>query len=161
MFDKFGEFDSVEELNRAAEAQAAEGDREALLLLAEENGIGREDAEDLLDGAVEELANTTMAAHGKLKVEEAALGLTGVWKDWVDLAREEAVENEEVARGIRKRGKRLEEYLSRILAAGFRKKEKVPDAICEAANLQTNIYLGTPSRAEARKILRKYYGGAE
>ena len=28
MFDKFGEFDSVEELNRAAAAQKAEGDEQ-------------------------------------------------------------------------------------------------------------------------------------
>ena len=39
MWDKFGEFDSAEELNRAAAAQKAEGDREALIMLAEENGI--------------------------------------------------------------------------------------------------------------------------
>ena len=45
MWDKFGEFDSAEELNRAAAAQKAEGDREALIMLAEENGIDRDDAE--------------------------------------------------------------------------------------------------------------------
>ena len=44
MFDKFGEFDSVEELNRAAAAQKAEGDEQALVLLAQENGIDKEDA---------------------------------------------------------------------------------------------------------------------
>ena len=42
MFDKFGEFDSCEELNRAAAAQFKEGDDEALIALAEENGIDRE-----------------------------------------------------------------------------------------------------------------------
>ena len=36
MFDKFGEFDSVEELNRAAAAQKAEGDEQALVLLAQD-----------------------------------------------------------------------------------------------------------------------------
>ena len=64
MFDKFGEFDSVEELNRAAAAQKAEGDEQALVLLAQENGIDKEDAEDYMDGAVDELANTSMAAIG-------------------------------------------------------------------------------------------------
>ena len=49
MFDKFGEFDSVEELNRAAAAQREEGDEEALFLLAKENGIDKEDAEDYMD----------------------------------------------------------------------------------------------------------------
>ena len=75
MWDKFGEFDSAEELNRAAAAQKAEGDREVLIMLAEENGIDRDDAEDYLDGAVDELATPLMAAVGKLQVEAAALEL--------------------------------------------------------------------------------------
>lgn len=41
MFDKFGEFDSAEELNRAAAAQKAEGDLEALIALAVGNGIDK------------------------------------------------------------------------------------------------------------------------
>lgn len=42
MFEKFGEFDSCEELNRAAAAQLAEGDTDAIYTIAEENGIDRE-----------------------------------------------------------------------------------------------------------------------
>ncbi len=68
MFDKFGEFDSVEELNRAATGFKNEGDIESLIALAEENGIDKEDAEDYADEVVEELANVTMAAFGRLKV---------------------------------------------------------------------------------------------
>ena len=34
MFEKFGEFDSVEEINRAAAAQKAEGDEEAVVAIA-------------------------------------------------------------------------------------------------------------------------------
>lgn len=39
MFDKFGEFDSCEEINRAAKAQLEEGDLEAIRTIAEENGL--------------------------------------------------------------------------------------------------------------------------
>ena len=46
MFDKFGEFDSYEEINRAAKAQLEEGDLEAIKTIAEENGLDPEDAED-------------------------------------------------------------------------------------------------------------------
>ena len=49
----------------AAAAQKAEGDREALIMLAEENGIDRDDAQDYLDGAVDELATPLMAAVGE------------------------------------------------------------------------------------------------
>ena len=38
MFDKFGEFNSVEELNAAAEGFRNEGDLESLMALAQENG---------------------------------------------------------------------------------------------------------------------------
>ena len=44
MFDLFGEFDSAEELNLAAAGQREQGDREALISLAKENGIDQEDA---------------------------------------------------------------------------------------------------------------------
>lgn len=43
MFDKFGEFDSAEELNKAAEGLKEEGDKESLIELAKENGIDPED----------------------------------------------------------------------------------------------------------------------
>ena len=45
MWDKFGEFDSWEEINKAAEGQKAEGDKEALKELAKENGL-EDNAED-------------------------------------------------------------------------------------------------------------------
>lgn len=73
MFDKFGEFDSAEELNRAAAAQKEEGDYEAIYAIAKENGIDREDAQDYIDDLVPELASPEMAAYGKLDIEEADL----------------------------------------------------------------------------------------
>lgn len=53
MFDKFGEFDSAEEINRAAAAQLKEGDLDAIKTIAEENGLDPEDAEDFCTGATE------------------------------------------------------------------------------------------------------------
>jgi len=70
MFDKFGEFDSVEELNRAAAGFLAEGDMDSLRKLAEENGIDAEDAEDYIGGYMDELASIYSAALGRLAVEE-------------------------------------------------------------------------------------------
>lgn len=88
MFEKFGEFDSYEEINRAAAAQLAEGDEEAVYAIAEENGIDREDAEDYIAGDAPELVTALMAANGKLQVEAAELqaegdhgGLAGVYPD--------------------------------------------------------------------------------
>ena len=67
MWEKFGEFDSAEEINLAAAAQLAEGDKEAILLIAKENGIDEEDAQDYIDGMAPALCTPMMAAMGKLK----------------------------------------------------------------------------------------------
>ena len=70
LFEKFGEFDSAEELNRVAAAQLAEGDIDAIYGIAEENGIDREDAEDYIDGAAPEQGRSSRAGaagdHGGL-----------------------------------------------------------------------------------------------
>lgn len=70
MFDKFGEFDSVEELNKAAAGLKEEGDISSLIELAKENGIDAEDAQDYVDGYIPELATPVSAAFGRLDVEE-------------------------------------------------------------------------------------------
>ena len=77
MFEKFGEFDSYEEINRAAKAQLEEGDLEAIKTIAEENGMDPEDAEDFCTGAIEELTTPRLAAIGKLELEAKDLSLTG------------------------------------------------------------------------------------
>ncbi len=74
MFERFGEFDSVEELNMAAEGFLKEGDTESLYALAEENGIDREDAEDYINGDTKVFTTLTMAAFGRLSVQEKEIG---------------------------------------------------------------------------------------
>lgn len=73
MYEKFGEFDSYEELNKTAEGFLNEGDTNSIKELAVENGIDEMDVEDYLDSIVEELATPYSAALGKLEVEEAEL----------------------------------------------------------------------------------------
>lgn len=70
MFDLFGEFNSVEELNLAAEGLLKEGDTESLLQLAEENGLEPEDAKDYIRGDSGQLASLSMAAYGRIAIDE-------------------------------------------------------------------------------------------
>lgn len=70
MFDRFGEFDSVQELNEAADGLLNEGDIESLKVLAKENGIDEADVQDYIDGYSEDLATVSMAAFGRLFAEE-------------------------------------------------------------------------------------------
>ena len=166
MFDKFGEFDSYEELNRAAAAQLAQGDYEAILMIAEENGIDKADAEDYIDSVAEEFVTPLMAALGKLAVESAELKLEGLFVDWKELIESMCMEEVELCLAVRRKGKRLEECMGKILKVSFERKKQVDERICRAAGLRSSgrtnpVYLGIPNRAEVKKIIRGYYLGEE
>lgn len=168
MFDKFGEFDSVEELNRAAAAQLAEGDTEAIVAIALENGLDKEDAEDYIDGIVDMLATPTMAAAGKLKLEAEDLELKGIVSDWKDQIFEECLASDLMCAAVRRKGKSLKECLAQILRYAFENKVRVSNKIVDITKVTHNgnevpmqkpLFLGIPSKAEARKLIKQYYLG--
>lgn len=167
MFDKFGIFDSVEELNRAAAAQKNEGDEEALVALAVENGLDKEDAEDYMDGATEVLATPIMAAVGKLKVEAEDLNLKGVLIDWKDAVVEMCMDDDALCRAVRKKDKCLLDCMARMLGFAFENKVQVSEKVVKATKVTHNgkkepmrgpVYLGIPNKQEVRQIIREYYG---
>lgn len=168
MFDKFGEFDSAEELNRAAAAQKAEGDGEALAALAEENGIDREDAEDYMDGCADELATPLMAAMGKLKVEIGDLKLNMVLLDWVMELQAECTESGELARAVRNKGKGLDGFIALLADAGFKNKAVVDRRIVEKCGSELKraagsheFYIGIPDKLTRKKLMYQYYLGKQ
>ena len=109
MFDKYGEFNGLEELNRAAAGLKEEGDRAGLLTLAEENGIEREDAVDYWNGDAKSFATGNTAALGRIHVlqkeskipKEASTVIYG-------MAETMCVGDEAVQRQIMKKGARLD-----------------------------------------------------
>lgn len=159
MEHKFGIFSTVEELNRAAAAQKAEGDLEALIGLAEENGIDREEAEDYMADSVECLCTPYMAAVGKLKLEESDLKLQSQLKDWKDFIVQIAAENDAMCHGIFAPDKHLKD----VLAAGLKKasQNRIPvgKEIAAAAGLPSGTYIGMCGRDELREIVMRYYLG--
>lgn len=62
MFDKFGEFGSVNEINELAQNLFNEGDMDSILALAKENGIDQEVAKMYIKGDLPELADAEDAA---------------------------------------------------------------------------------------------------
>ena len=157
MEHKFGDFDSAEELNRAAAAQKAEGDLEALTALALENGLEKEDAEDYMNGDMNALATPFMAAYGKLKTEAKELEIGGVLGDWKDIVASLCEENEDMQAAVMRKSKSLKECMAQILRFSFENKVQVSDEIVKAARLTRPLYLGVPNKAEIRKIAMKYY----
>lgn len=167
MFDKFGEFDSVEEINRSAAAQKAEGDEEALVALAVENGLDREDAEDYMDGVTDVMATPLQAALGKLRVEAEQLKLKGILVDWKEAVEAICSEDEQMQAAVRRKGKYLRDCLASMLRFAFENKVQVSDEVVKATKVTHNgkeepmrgpIYLGIPNKNEVKMIIRKYYG---
>ena len=163
MYEKFGEFDSCEELNRAAAAQKAEGDDEALFALAQENGLDKEDVEDYMNGIVEELATVSMAALGKLKLEKEDLKLGGVLSDWVDELMEMCMESQELAAAVRKKGKDLAGYIAATADSGWKNRVIVDKRIVSRTKEVKKIIgthefaIGIPDRKTRRELARAYY----
>ena len=118
MFEKFGEFDSCEEINLAAEGLYNEGDVKSLYLLAEENGIPQDFAAHYAAGELPELCDPMTAAIGKLEVEKEQKEV----KDYNSKIPAEPIieylsgqcEKEVMARAIRRKDKNLVECLRYI-----------------------------------------------
>lgn len=168
MFDKFGEFDSAEEMNRAAEAQLAEGDAEAVIAIALENGLDKEDAEDFIDGCVEELTTPLMAALGKLKVEREELEIGGILGDWQERIMELCQEDTALCVAVRRKRKTLAGCMAELIKYSFENKVQVSDKIVKVTKVMHNgklepcrgpLYLGVPSNAEVKRIVKEYYLG--
>lgn len=162
LFERFGEFDSVEELNATAEGLKAEGDLESLKVLAVENGLDEADAEDYANGIVTELANSLLAALGKLKVEYKELKPCEIMEDWISYIEVCCSESEDMARAVRLKSKSLEGCIAAVLKWSFAHQYQVPDKIKKAAGVNAGkVTLGIPGSATAKKIIREYYLGKQ
>jgi len=164
MFGKYGEFDSWEEIARALKAQQAEGDMDAVKSIAEENGLDMEDVEAYLDGVETDMVMCKLAAYGKLAVEEKEHKVNGMLSDWVDIIRDAATSSDELAAGIRRKGKKLSEVLARCIDASLESKCIVDKSItglcCAEIRQHTQNHPltigGTPKR-KVLEIVREYY----
>lgn len=162
LFERFGEFDSVEELNMTAEGLKEEGDLESLKVLAEENGLDAADAEDYANGIVTELANSLLAALGKLKVEYKELKPCEIMEDWISYIEVCCSESEDMARAVRLKSKSLEGCIAAVLKWSFAHQYQVPDKIKKAAGVNAGkVTLGIPGSATVKKIIREYYLGKQ
>ena len=165
MFDQFGEFDSWEEINEAAQGQKNEGDKESLINLAVENGIDKEDAEDYFDGILSELCNPILAAQGKLKIEKEEYKKHNKEKniidDWISYIENLVSTNDDFALQIRKKGKSIKGCIGALLKYSFGHQVNVDkDIIKESSIKASKVTMGIPCMQQAHKIIKEYYGGA-
>lgn len=161
MFDRFGEFNSFEEINEAAEGLFNEGDLESLRLMAAENGL--EAYVDMYaSGDTDALCDDAMtAALGKIEVEAAALKLGEIMEDWRSYIEAQIMEDEQFAVQVRRKGKSLDQCIAALLKWSFGHQYPVSTEITRAAGVNAGkVTLGIPGMGTARKIIRKYYMGA-
>lgn len=161
---KFGEFDSAEEINRAAAAQKAEGDIEALKALAKENGIDEMDVEDYVDDMTPVLCTPLMAANGKLDVELAALGNAPfMMQMWVDQIRSMLGKYGDVLmRGVRRKGKSIVQLFAKMIVECSRSRKNTPSVIVdEARKIDPRVPMTLPiadiSRKRFEEMVLEYY----
>lgn len=165
MFEKFGEFDSIEEINKAAEGLKEEGDLESLKAMAAENGIHPDDVDDYIHGEVESLVpNPVSGALAKIQLEvdgnKKLFEDQELISDWIGYIKTEAQENEIFARAVRRKGKTIVGCVGRILKWAFGNQVELDRELIKAAGVNANkVTFGVPGMRTAKKLIREYYLG--
>ena len=161
LYEQFGEFDSYEEINKAAAGQLAEGDTEAIFAIAKENGIDSGEAEDFINGYEKELCTVYSAALGKIDVEAKYLGLKEAEMDYADIIRKACLEDPELAAAVRKKDKSLAGALGTVLKKAWEIKHNLHRDILDAAGLKGNVQSGSPGERKVVKLMKNYYLGGK
>lgn len=160
MFEKFGEFDSSEELNKAAEGLLKEGDIESLKILAAENGIDKDDVEDYEIGLIDSLTTPLTAAYGKLDIETAQLNITEIMEDWMQYIRLQCLNDSKMASEVRKKGKTLKGCIVALIKWSFGHQYEIPADIIKASGISAGrVTLGIPGAGTAHRLIKEYYLG--
>ena len=163
MFDKFGELNSCEEINELAENLFNEGDIDSLKVIAKENGIQEDFVEMYLQGDIPVLCDALTAALGKIDIEAAELKPKEIMEDWVEYLRGQCVEDDTLARQVRKKGKSLKGCIAALLSWSFKNQQTINEDIIKKASVTAKkVTLGIPGMGRAKQIIKDYYmGGAE
>lgn len=160
MWDRFGEFDSAEEINELAVNLRREGDQESLRELAKENGIDEDMVEAFMDGDVLFLCTDMTAAIGKIEIEAAELKPLDIMADWVEYLKARCFEDAETAKAVRRKKKSLKGAIAALLKWSFGHQQTVDKDIVKAAGVSVSrVTLGIPGMGQAKKIMAEYYLG--
>lgn len=124
---EYGEMDSLEELNAKADELKAAGDSEGVIRLAKENGIDEDLADMYIQGMLPTLCPDLMtAAVGKLDVEIKELDSKNseVGTGIAEYLKQKAMEDDDIARAIRKKGKDLSELCESVWKEAEKRKKE-------------------------------------
>lgn len=159
LWKKFGEMNSCAEINELAENLLNEGDLASLREMATENGVA-DMAELYCAGEIPDLCDALSAAIGKIDVEAAELKPAEIMQDWVEYLKTQCLENELLARQVRKKGKSLKGCIGALLSWSFKNQQAIDKDIIKAAGVSAGrVTLGIPGMRRAKQIITEYYMG--
>lgn len=138
---------SWQELNELAKNLWKEGDEESLKTLCKENGIDYQDVKEAAEDGVELYITPTMAAMGRITVEEKESKIPAEAKEVIYGMAKLIVTDPHTAPKLIVKGKRLD---------GVWKKLR---DIAEK-NKKGNVGVACGTDRELKKIIMDYYGGA-
>lgn len=157
LWEKFGEMNSYVEINELAENLLNEGDFASLREMAAENGVA-DMVELYCAGEIPDLCDALSAAIGKIDVEAAELKPAEIMQDWVEYLKTQCLENESLARQVRKKGKSLKGCIGALLLWSFKNQQAIDKDIIKAAGVSAGkVTLGIPGMARAKQIITDYY----
>ena len=160
LFSKFGEFGSADEINELAQNLLKEGDKASIRALAKENGIPSDYADLFINGGIPVLCDEQTAAVGKIDVEAAELKPQDIMVDWVEYIKAVCMEDEDITKAVRHKGKSLKGCIGALLKWAFGHQQSIDKDILKAAGVSAGkVTLGMPGQAKARQLIREYYGG--
>lgn len=114
MYDVFGNFDSVEEINAAAAGLLEEGDQEHIRQLAKENGIPDFFAEEFIAGHMSKLTDSMNAAIGKIEIEAAEYKNNQIPVEPIADYLKSQCDKESFAVAVRRRTKNIKDCMKQI-----------------------------------------------
>ena len=160
MYERFGEFNSAEEINETAVNLRREGDTESIKILAKENGIDEDVVEVFIEGTLLYLCDNMTAAIGKIEIEEKDLKVKEIMADWSDYIKVRCFEDENMAKAVRRKDKSLKGCIGALLTWSFKNQIPVDKDIMKAAGVTAGrCTLGIPGNGTAKKIITEYYLG--
>lgn len=161
MFEKFGEFDSAQEICELANNLFNEGDMDGILVLGRENGLDDQMIQMYIEGYEPVLVEPEEAAVGKIEAEARELEPKDIMVDWVEYIKTASMEDKDLAIAVRRKGKSLKGCIGALLEWAFKHQQDVDKDIIKAAGVKvrgaSKVTLGMPGQAEAKKIIRDYY----
>ena len=159
----------LDDINTKAKELKRDGKEDELIRYAQKVGLTVEDAEDYLDGLVDELATSTYLAGSIIETQAKGIKCVGIIKDWVQSITQIAQNDTEIANNIIEHEDcDLVHCLAQLIRYSFNNKCQVDDKIVSVTMISHNgkeeklrgpLYIGIPGRAELQKIVREYYGG--